>query len=209
MGRDELDLAQAPSVVHKVVDACLVARRATASWFDPWAMPAGFDPTALVKGWAARRTMEALRHGGISAAMVNAGGDIVVVGEPRPAPCWRIAIVDPHRADHLLGSVALPVSERPWAIATSGRYERGEHLLDPHTAVGVKAALERRDPQRPVVCLATAHPAKFGAAVAKAIGSEPTLPPALADLASKESRCTILDADTDMIRDFIARNALK
>ena len=133
MGRDELDLAQAPSVVHKVVDACLVARRATASWFDPWAMPAGFDPTALVKGWAARRTMEALRHGGISAAMVNAGGDIVVVGEPRPAPCWRIAIVDPHRADHLLGSVALPVSEWPWTIATSGRYERGEHLLDPHT----------------------------------------------------------------------------
>jgi threonine synthase len=83
------------------------------------------------------------------------------------------------------------------------------YLLDPHTAVGVRAALELRDPQRPVVCLATAHPAKFGAAVAKAIGSEPSLPPALADLMSKESRCAVLDADTAIIRDFIARNALQ
>ncbi len=88
-------------------------------------------------------------------------------------------------------------------------YREHGYLLDPHTAVGVKAALELRDPQRPVVCLATAHPAKFGAAVAKAIGSEPTLPPALAGLASKESRCAILDADTAIIRDFIAQNALK
>jgi threonine synthase len=95
-------------------------------------------------------------------------------------------------------------------IQTIGDFHR-EHgyLLDPHTAIGVKAALDCRDPQRPVVCLATAHPAKFGAAVAKAIGSEPVLPPALAGLASKESRCAILDIDTAMIRDFIAQNALK
>ena len=95
-------------------------------------------------------------------------------------------------------------------IQTIGNFHR-EHgyLLDPHTAVGVKAALELRDPLRPVVCLATAHPAKFGAAVVRAIGSEPPLPPALAGLASKESRCTLLDADTDMVRDFIAQHALK
>jgi threonine synthase len=88
-------------------------------------------------------------------------------------------------------------------------YREHGYLLDPHTAVGVKAALVLRDPQRPVVCLATAHPAKFGAAVAQAIGSEPILPPALAGLANKESRCAILDADTAVIRDFIAKNALK
>ena len=44
MGRDELDLAQAPSVVHKVVDACLVAQRATAGWFDPWAIRPASTP---------------------------------------------------------------------------------------------------------------------------------------------------------------------
>jgi len=95
-------------------------------------------------------------------------------------------------------------------IQTIGDFHR-EHgyLLDPHTAVGVRAALELRDPQRPVVCLATAHPAKFGAAVARAIGSEPTLPPALADLAGKESRCAVLDADVSAVKEFIARNALQ
>ena len=95
-------------------------------------------------------------------------------------------------------------------IATIGDFHRRHgYLLDPHTAVGVKAALELRDPQRPVVCLATAHPAKFGAAVAQAIGSEPPLPPALADLMAKESRCVVLDAKTAIIRDFISENALQ
>ncbi len=95
-------------------------------------------------------------------------------------------------------------------IQTIGDFHRQHgYLLDPHTAVGVKAALELRDPHRPVICLATAHPAKFGAAVAQAIGNEPPLPPALADLASKESRCTVLEAKTAVIRDFIAHNALK
>jgi threonine synthase len=94
-------------------------------------------------------------------------------------------------------------------IATIGDFYRQHgYLLDPHTAVGVKAALELRDPERPVVCLATAHPAKFGDAVARAIGSEPPLPPALADLHTKKSRCAVLDAQTAIIRDFIAKNAL-
>ncbi len=105
--------------------------------------------------------------------------------------------------------ISRSVSEAETIQTIGDFYREHGYLLDPHTAVGVKAALERRDPQRPVVCLATAHPAKFGAAVAQAIGSEPILPPALTGLASKESRCAILDADTDMIRDFIARNALK
>jgi threonine synthase len=95
-------------------------------------------------------------------------------------------------------------------IATIGDFHRQHgYLLDPHTAVGVKAALELRDPKRPVVCLATAHPAKFGAAVTQAIGSEPPLPPALADLENRESRCVVLDAEMTEIKRFVAANALQ
>ncbi|WP_448871573.1 threonine synthase [Desulfobulbus propionicus] len=94
-------------------------------------------------------------------------------------------------------------------IATIGAfYQEHGYLLDPHTAVGVKAALELREPDRPVVCLATAHPAKFGAAVTRAIGSEPPLPPALADLENRESRCVVLDAEVGIIKEFVAKNAL-
>jgi len=101
------------------------------------------------------------------------------------------------------------VSEAETIQTIADFHRQHGYLLDPHTAVGVKAALELRDPQRPVVCLATAHPAKFGAAVVQAIGSEPPLPPALAGLTKKESRCAILDADTTLIRDFIAQHALQ
>ena len=94
-------------------------------------------------------------------------------------------------------------------IKTIGEFHRQHgYLLDPHTAVGVRAAQELRDPIRPVICLATAHPAKFGDAVSRAIGSEPPLPPALADLANRESRCEVLDADRGVIRDFIAAHGL-
>lgn len=100
------------------------------------------------------------------------------------------------------------VSEAETIATIRAFYREHQYLLDPHTAVGVKAALELRDPKRPVVCLATAHPAKFGEAVARAIGTEPPLPPALADLVNRESRCVLLDAEQSAIQDFIASNAL-
>ena len=87
-------------------------------------------------------------------------------------------------------------------------YEKYNYLLDPHTAVGVNAALECRSPNVPVVCLATAHPAKFGSAVSKAIGKSPDLPPVLQGLEDKESRCEVLDPDVRAVRDFIASHAL-
>ncbi len=94
-------------------------------------------------------------------------------------------------------------------IATIAQvYRQHGYLLDPHSAVGVRAAQVCRHASRPVVCLATAHPAKFGAAVSKAIGSEPPLPPALADLDKRESRCEILNADVDEVRRFVAAHAL-
>jgi len=94
-------------------------------------------------------------------------------------------------------------------IATIRRVQAEQgYLLDPHTAVGVSAAQRLRRPDRPMVCLATAHPAKFGEAVRRAIGREPELPPALAVLEGLPSRCEVLDADAALVRDFVQRHAL-
>jgi threonine synthase len=87
-------------------------------------------------------------------------------------------------------------------------YHQHDYLLDPHTAVGVYAGQACRRAGVPLVCLATAHPAKFGAAVEAAIGRPPELPPALAELAGKESRCQLLPADPEVIREFVAAHAL-
>jgi threonine synthase len=103
--------------------------------------------------------------------------------------------------------VSLSVSETE-TIATIGEFFKSQdYLLDPHTAVGVKAGRELRE-DRPMICLATAHPAKFGDAVQKATGKEMALPHALAELADLESRCEILDADVDQIRKYVREHAL-
>jgi threonine synthase len=87
--------------------------------------------------------------------------------------------------------------------------EQYDYLVDPHTAVGIHAGLELMNPDRPMICLATAHPAKFGEAVQKAIGREPELPPALAKLSEKESRCVDLDANTAQIKSYMKENVLR
>jgi len=82
-------------------------------------------------------------------------------------------------------------------IATT--YRDHGYILDPHTAVGVRAA--RNFPG--AVCLATAHPAKFGTAVQRAINCEAPPPPSLQGLMERETRCQILPADSGKIKSFM------
>jgi threonine synthase len=94
-------------------------------------------------------------------------------------------------------------------VATIASFNREcGYLLDPHTAVGVRAALDSTAAAGAFVCLATAHPAKFGDAVRQATGSEPQLPPQLAGLEKLPSRCREMDADLEEIRAFVAANAI-
>jgi len=100
------------------------------------------------------------------------------------------------------------VSEQETLDTIKRFYEEHDYLLDPHTAVGVNAAQKCRSKNIPVVCLATAHPAKFGEAVLKAIGKPPDLPSELQGLKDKKSRCKVLNPDIKTVQDFIANNAL-
>jgi threonine synthase len=79
-------------------------------------------------------------------------------------------------------------------------------LVDPHTAVGIGAArARRRDPDVPMACLATAHPAKFPDAVEQATGVRPPLPERLADLLEREERYEVLPADLATIQRHVAQ----
>jgi len=105
--------------------------------------------------------------------------------------------------------ISRSVSEDETIATIAEFYREHDYMIDPHTAVGVKAAQELADPARPVICLSTAHPAKFGDAVKKAIGRDVDLPPALANLQGKESRCEIMNADVDKIREYVRKHALR
>ncbi|MBF0393611.1 MAG: threonine synthase [Alphaproteobacteria bacterium] len=81
--------------------------------------------------------------------------------------------------------------------------ETGE-LLDPHSAIGVAAGRAmNRDPMVPMVALATAHPAKFPAAVEAATGVRPGLPRHLADLFERPERCDALPNDAATLADYV------
>lgn len=81
------------------------------------------------------------------------------------------------------------------------------YLLDPHTAVGVHVASKFEKPQSPMVVLATAHPAKFPAAVKSASGIDPALPAWLADLMDREERFEVLPAELKAIESFVSKQA--
>jgi len=77
-------------------------------------------------------------------------------------------------------------------------------LVDPHTAVGIAAArATEREPDVPVICIGTAHPAKFPEAVATATGVRPRLPDRLGDLFNRPETMTVLPADRRVIEGFV------
>ncbi len=107
------------------------------------------------------------------------------------------------RAQQLFAATRLSDEE---TLATIRRdYETTGEVLDPHSAiaVGSKQQLQGKD-RDPMVALACAHPAKFPAAVKKALGFEAPLPPHLAHLMTAQERFTVLPAKPEAIRDFVS-----
>jgi len=87
-------------------------------------------------------------------------------------------------------------------------YQATGYVLDPHTAVGVRAGRSLSGDGVPMVCLATAHPAKFPDAVHRAIGRHPERPASLDGLEERPRRCETIDADVMAVKEFVERHAL-
>ena len=78
-----------------------------------------------------------------------------------------------------------------------------DELLCPHSAVGVKVAQEHLQQDTPMITLATAHPAKFPAAVEQASGVHPPLPPRMSDLYDRSERLTRIENDLGALKAHI------
>jgi threonine synthase len=88
-------------------------------------------------------------------------------------------------------------------------YNRTGRIIDPHTAVGVAAAmkmgpLQNQKPPSPVVVLSTAHPAKFPDAVSAAIGKPPAVPPRLAGLEQRIENYVVSAPEPSLIKQIIS-----
>lgn len=130
LGRGELALTDACPEVREVLARCEGLRAETGGYFDPRAAsPDALDPSGLVKGWSIDRAAEILDRAGVRNYALNAGGDMRLRGRAVPAWSWRVGIRHPL----LSRAVARVIETGDLAIATSGAYARGDHVLDPHT----------------------------------------------------------------------------
>jgi FAD:protein FMN transferase len=128
LGRGSLPLAQCAPELAEVLTACAAVSARSAGYFT--VTPGGrFDPSGYVKGWAVEQAAAMLTAAGSAEHSVNGGGDIQCVGDHGPGGLWRVGIADPLRP----GTIALVVTGRDFAVATSGVAERGPHIIDPHT----------------------------------------------------------------------------
>ncbi len=103
--------------------------------------------------------------------------------------------------------VAASLDDQATLAEIADLHHRTGYLADPHTAVGIGAARACRgsgdEADRPVVCMATAHPAKFPDAVEQATGVRPALPPHLADLHERPERYELLGNDLEAVRTYV------
>jgi thiamine biosynthesis lipoprotein len=130
LNRGELALGDAHPLVAEVLARCEALRRDTGGYFDVRAPLGGLaDPSGLVKGWAVARAAELLRGAGARNFCIDAGGDLALGGGPAPGMPWRVGIRHPRRRDRLAAVLAVTDA----AVATSGAYERGPHIVVPAT----------------------------------------------------------------------------
>ena len=99
------------------------------------------------------------------------------------------------------------VSEEETLETIKKFYQKTGYVLDPHTAVGVRAGLKFKD-NYPLICLATAHPAKFPETVSKALGFPFKLPEEIARLYNKPQRYEVLPASVSAVKDYLIEHAL-
>jgi thiamine biosynthesis lipoprotein len=137
--RNELNIQDASPEMQEVWELSLVAKDLTDGSFDPWCVKGGYDPSGYVKGWAADHCISILKRHGAEHIQVNAAGDLSLFGGVEGDDPWSIGIRSPENKFQVLKVFDI----FDGAIATSGTYELGAHIKDPHTgliAIGARSA---------------------------------------------------------------------
>jgi thiamine biosynthesis lipoprotein len=137
--RGEMKIEDATEYVQQVWQLCEYSRELTLGAFDPWKAEGGFDPSGLVKGWAAEVGAQMLVAAGVEHVLINASGDLVLRGgKPEGGP-WNVGIASPDDVEKYVKFFDVVDG----SVATSGDYEKGAHIIDPHTgliAIGARSA---------------------------------------------------------------------
>ena len=126
INRGEIDGHHLSAEMKTVLALCEETKIASDGYFDI-AHRGQRDPSGLVKGWAIFRASSLLKGRGFKDFYVDAGGDIQVSGYSLIRQKWKIGIRNPFNTTQTVKTVSL--TDR--GIATSGTYERGQHIYNP------------------------------------------------------------------------------
>jgi thiamine biosynthesis lipoprotein len=131
LSRGEIAEKECSPELREVLALCEQVKVTTEGYFDIRAHreDGRIDPSGLVKGWALEKAGRILEAARARNYCINGGGDVVARGQAARGRPWRVGIRHPLVADKL--ATVLTIVDG--AVATSGAYERGDHVRDPHT----------------------------------------------------------------------------
>jgi thiamine biosynthesis lipoprotein len=130
VSRGVLTVADGSPDLRLVLRECARLWDKTNGYFDVYAL-GDLDPSGFVKGWSVQVASDRLMRAGLDNHCINAGGDVRVRGYSAPGEPWRVGIRHPWEPL----KVAWVIAGTDLAVATSGTYERGQHVIDPHRGV--------------------------------------------------------------------------
>ena len=124
--RGELRESELSHDLKKVMRACIKMEKMTDGYFSAW-YKGEFDPTGYVKAWAINEAVKILKKAGQDTYCLGVGGDILAAS--KSAKDWRLGIENPAQPNTILGII----KAKNIALATSGAYKRGQHVINPKT----------------------------------------------------------------------------
>jgi len=138
LARGEISLLLCPDVCTEIWDDCEHFNEITDGWFSAFTPEHTFDPSGLVKTWAAAKAANELIDGGVTDFALNAGGDILLSPQVSAGLPMRMGISKPKSiaSDEAGVLTVIDLNDTEYrAMATSGTAERGDHIWNPKAGV--------------------------------------------------------------------------
>ena len=134
LARGEAAVKDLPPVVSEIWDSCEAWESITDGWFSAFTPEHTFDPSGIVKTWAARAAANYLVENGLNDITVNAGGDVWISDDATDVDDWRVGLHKPVSIGSAEAGALTVIDLKDTvfrAVATSGSAERGLHIWNP------------------------------------------------------------------------------
>lgn len=128
INRGEISEQQYSSDMREIFRLAEQTKQQTRGYFNI-RQPEGFlDPSGIVKGWAIWQASLLLEKAGYRHFFIDAGGDIQSRVPDNSTKPWDVGIRNPFNKEEIVK--ILKITNQ--GVATSGSYERGRHIYNPH-----------------------------------------------------------------------------